>query len=166
MKQLLLALFIILLASPIANSEYGPVPLTIDIYQATVDPVPLQVTHPPIAAVSRGDELTRIAYRYLGGNPTGWRHAWCGRFMGMVARKAGAAVPHNPNLARNWQYAGAQGNGANGNVVVLSRGRGGHVGIKLGSCGRGSIKIISGNHGGRVGVGCYAAHRVIAYRAV
>ena len=106
--------------------------------------------------------LVDRARSYIGTNPTGWRHVWCGRFMAMVAPDAAARV-RNPNLARAWAslphtspHVGA--------IAVLSRGRrGGHVGVVSGFDARGNPIIISGNHGRSVGEGVYRASRVIAY---
>lgn len=107
--------------------------------------------------------LINKAESYLGTNPTGWRHVWCGRFMAMIAPEQASRI-RNPNLARDWAtLPGAhKGQGSPGDIVVLSRGRGGHVGVLKGYDGRGNPIIISGNHGRSVGVGAYPAYRVIA----
>jgi hypothetical protein len=49
-----------------------------------------------------------------------------------------------------------------GDLVVLGRHGGGHVGYFIQSTPRGPL-IVSGNHGHRVGIGVYNAHNVIAY---
>jgi len=114
-------------------------------------------------SISYGGLLSR-AEQYLGTNPTGWNHVWCGRFMAMIAPDK-AALVKNPNWARDWaRLPGAhRGIGSPGDIVVLSRGRGGHIGVLKGYDGRGNPIIISGNHGRSVGEGVYSASRVIAY---
>lgn len=107
--------------------------------------------------------LVERARRYMGGNPTGWRHVWCGRFMAMIAPEAAARI-RNPNMARDWVGAGRASNSCQvGTVAVLSRGRrGGHVGV-VSACTAYGPQIVSGNHGHRVGEGVYPAGRVLAY---
>lgn len=106
--------------------------------------------------------LVERARAYLGGNPTGWRRVWCGRFMAMIAPDAAAKI-RNPNMARDW--AGLPHvQGRVGAIAVLSRGRkGGHVGVVSGFDERGNPRIVSGNHGRRVGEAVYPAGRVLAY---
>ena len=73
-----------------------------------------------------------------------------------------AAKISNPNMARAWAelphtslHVGA--------IAVLSRRRGGHVGVVTGFAANGNPIIVSGNHGHRVGEGVYPKYRVIAY---
>ena len=55
--------------------------------------------YPPETARSfLGGDLVSKARQYMGGNPTGWRSLWCGRFMAMIAPQAAARI-RNPNLA-------------------------------------------------------------------
>jgi uncharacterized protein (TIGR02594 family) len=105
-------------------------------------------------------ELIARARRYLGTNPTGWRHVWCGRFMAMIAPRAASQID-NPNLARNWARL-PHTSARVGAIAVLTRRGGGHVGVVAGFRGGNPI-LISGNHGHRVGIGVYPARRVIAY---
>lgn len=107
--------------------------------------------------------LVLAARAYIGSNPTGWRRLWCARFMAMLVPIAAAKV-RNPNLARDWA-ALEKTEPKVGAIVVLSRGRGGHIGVVSGFDKRGNPIVISGNHGGKVGEGTYPRHRVIAWVA-
>jgi uncharacterized protein (TIGR02594 family) len=109
---------------------------------------------------TRTAELVARARHYLGTNPTGWRHVWCGRFMAMIAPRAARRIG-NPNLAKNWARL-PHTSPHIGAIAVLRRNGGGHVGVVAGFRGHDPI-LISGNHGHRVGIGVYPAHRVIAY---
>ena len=106
-------------------------------------------------------DLASKARAYMGTNPTGWRRVWCGRFMAMVAPELASRIS-NPNMARSWAelphtspHVGA--------IAVLSRRRGGHVGVVTGFAANGNPIIVSGNHGHRVGEGQYSKYRVLAY---
>lgn len=105
--------------------------------------------------------LAAVAGRYLGGNPTGWRRAWCGNFMRLVVRQAGLPDHKGGNLARNWSHYGRASSARVGAIGVMPH----HVGIVIGRCRGGGILLRSGNHGRRVGDGCYAARRFIAFRS-
>lgn len=105
--------------------------------------------------------LLAKARAYLGTNPTGRGSLWCAAFMAMIAPRAARRVK-NPNWARDWAalpHVPPQV----GAIAVLSRGRGGHVGVVSGFDGRGNPKVISGNHNNVVGEGVYPKSRVIAY---
>ena len=125
--------------------------------------------HRPVASVNSGlfsffagGDLVSRARLYLGTNPTGWSHVWCGRFMAMVAPNAAARL-RNPNTARDWA-ALPRTSPHVGAIAVLSRGRrGGHVGVVSGFSSRGDPIIVSGNHGRLVGEGTYPLSRVIAF---
>lgn len=109
-----------------------------------------------------GSDLVVRAKQYMGTNPTGWGRLWCGRFMAMIAPEAAQRVG-NPNLARNWAKLPRTGLRV-GAIAVLSRGRGGHVGVVSGIDRNGNPIIVSGNSRGRkVGEGVYPRHRVLAY---
>jgi uncharacterized protein (TIGR02594 family) len=120
--------------------------------------------YPPETARSflNGDLVSK-ARSFMGGNPTGWRSLWCGKFMSMIAPDAAKRV-RNPNLARDWArlpHVSPQV----GAIAVLKRGKGGHVGVVSGFDDRGNPIIVSGNHGKRVGEGVYPAGRVLAYES-
>jgi uncharacterized protein (TIGR02594 family) len=142
---------------PATSADEAPMP-------ETVGDLPRQIEATTLDVVSRIDsgtsELIARARRYLGTNPTGWRHVWCGRFMAMIAPGAAHRIG-NPNLARNWARLPHTGPQV-GAIAVLTRRGGGHVGVVAGFSGRNPV-LISGNHGDRVGVGVYPAQRVIAY---
>lgn len=113
------------------------------------------------------NNIVSVAGRYLGGNPTGWAHVWCGEFMGIVVRQAGYQPPRGFALARNWAHFGHEVSpGTPGSIMVMSRGRrGGHVGVVLANLGGGRVMLRSGNHGHRVADGVYPMSRAIAWRA-
>ena len=112
--------------------------------------------------VSWGGDLVSKARSYMGTNPTGWRHLWCGKFMAMIAPEAASRI-RNPNMARDW--ASLPHTSAHvGAIVVLSRGRGGgHVGVLTGLDPNGNPIVVSGNHNRVVGEGVYPRSRVLAY---
>ena len=117
-------------------------------------------THQKWEPVSAIGGLAARAGQYLGGNPTGWARAWCGKFLRMI-------VPSDPgpafNVARNWSRYGVPAPGpVAGAIGVMPH----HVGIVIGRCADGRIHLRSGNHNRRVGDGCYAASRFIAFRSV
>lgn len=58
---------------------------------------------------------------------------WCGLGMAYIAMQAGWDIPTNPLWARNWAKWGTQVSIAMlGDVLVFSRGKGGHVGLYAG----------------------------------
>lgn len=117
---------------------------------------------PEISVGYSANRLVNIARSYMGTNPTGWSRVWCGRFMAMIAPEAARRV-RNPNWARDWVEAGYNSRNCQvGSIAVLSRGRGGHVGVVSGCTAYGP-QIVSGNHGRRVGEGVYSERRVLAY---
>lgn len=103
--------------------------------------------------------IAQIAGRYLGGNPTGWAHQWCGRFLSMVVQQAGYKLPAGPNLARDWVHFGRPASPQPGAVMVMPN----HVGIVLAVKGT-KVVLRSGNHGHRVADGIYDIRRAIAWR--
>lgn len=118
------------------------------------------VPEPTIAWTSI--DLVSRARAFLGTNPTGWAHVWCGRFMAMIAPSAAAKL-RNPNWAKDW-LALPHTSARVGAIAVLSRGRrGGHIGVVSGFDVRGNPVIVSGNHGHRVGEGIYPRSRILAF---
>lgn len=111
--------------------------------------------------------LLSLAERYLGTNPTGWRSLWCARFIAYIAPATASTLKRmglNPNWARDYaKLPGSRREGRIGDIVVLSRGRGGHIGILKKFDKNGNPIIISGNHGHKVGEGRYSKSRVLAY---
>lgn len=110
--------------------------------------------------------LLSLAERYLGTNPTGWRSLWCARFISYIAPSAANVLKRmglNPNWARDYaKLPGSKREGAIGDIVVLTRGKGGHIGIVKGFK-AGNPIVVSGNHGRKVGIGTYSKSRVLAY---
>ena len=126
-------------------------------------PVPRSPRPAPGAGVF-GNGLVAEARRYLGTNPTGRAHLWCGNFMNLVLKRSGRPVSSS-NTARSFASYGHRVSGPEvGAIAVMSRGRrGGHVGIVSGIDARGNPIIISGNHGGRVAELVYPRGRIFAY---
>lgn len=89
------------------------------------------------------------------------RSLWCGEFIASIAPDAASKV-RNPNMARDY-LALPRTTLSVGAIAVLSRGRGGHVGVVSGIAPNGNPIIISGNHNRRVGEGEYPRSRVLAY---
>jgi uncharacterized protein (TIGR02594 family) len=126
----------------------------------------LAVSHQASTAAI-GNSLVAQARAYLGTNPTGWRSLWCGRFMAMVAPAAAAKVK-NPNYAKDWLQL-PRTSGRVGDIAVMGRRGGGHVGVVSGFDAKGNPIIVSGNAGRRKGgsrtvhEGTYSRHRILAF---
>ncbi len=120
-----------------------------------------QINSNGLASVTISAPLVEKARAYLGTNPTGWRHVWCGRFMAMIAPDLAVRVG-NPNLARDWASL-PKTTPRVGAIVVLSRGKGGHIGVVSGFDEHGNPRVVSGNHNRRVAESVYPKSRVIAY---
>jgi uncharacterized protein (TIGR02594 family) len=109
-----------------------------------------------------GGDLVSEARRYLGGNPTGRSTLWCGAFMDMVLKKTGHKG--GGNLARAYASYGRRVSGPQvGAIAVMTRGRGGHVGVVSGIDASGNPIVISGNHNDIVAESTYPRGRIIAY---
>ena len=110
-----------------------------------------------------GGDLLDAARRYLGArrSPTGFRGAWCGDFLGLVARHTGADVPRNYRLARSWAGAGSRSAPRVGAVAVMRH----HVTI-IAQIVPGGFIGIGGNQGRRVKYSHYSWRGVIAIRSV
>lgn len=103
-----------------------------------------------------------VASRYLGTNPTKRSSRWCAEFMNMMERKMGRPGTGSA-LAKSFaSYGRRVSNPRAGDIAVLTRKGGGHVGYVMSVSG-GKVKLISGNHGRKVGVGTYPRSRVIAF---
>jgi uncharacterized protein (TIGR02594 family) len=120
------------------------------------------VERPFFAPQAIASALIGAMARDLGHNPTGWARAWCGHYLGMIARQLGFAPPRDDALAANWKSFGrAVAGPAPGVVVVWPH----HVGVVRAVLGDGRILVRSGNHGHRVADGVYSTRGVIAWRA-
>jgi uncharacterized protein (TIGR02594 family) len=103
------------------------------------------------------------ARRYLGTNPTGHSALWCARFMNLVLERSGHSGSGS-NFARSFASYGQRVSGPQvGAIAVMSRGRGGHVGVVSGIDSSGNPIIISGNHNRTVGESVYPRGRIYAY---
>jgi uncharacterized protein (TIGR02594 family) len=117
-----------------------------------------------------GSDLVAEARRWIGTNPTGWSHVWCGRFMNFILERTGRRGSGS-NLARSFANYGSRVSGPQiGAIAVMGRrGRaaggspGGHVGVVSGIDAHGNPIIISGNHGHRVAEAVYPSGRIFAY---
>ncbi len=68
------------------------------------------------------------------------------------------------DMARSFASYGRRLRGPRvGAIAVLSRGRGGHVGVISGIDAGGNPIIVSGNHGNRVAEAPYSRARILAY---
>jgi uncharacterized protein (TIGR02594 family) len=109
--------------------------------------------------------LVAEARRWIGGNPTGRSSLWCGNFMNLVLERTGHRASSS-NQARSFASYGRRLPGPQvGAIAVMSRGRGGHVGVVSGVDPSGNPIIISGNHGRRVAESVYPRSRIYAYVA-
>lgn len=114
------------------------------------------------SAVS-GSSLVSEARRYLGGNPTGRGSLWCARFMNMVLQHTGHSGTGS-DMASSFARYGTRVSGPQvGAIAVMTRGRGGHVGIITGVDAKGNPIMISGNNGNRVREAPVSRGRIYAY---
>lgn len=113
-----------------------------------------------------------VASRYIGTNPTKRRTLWCAEFMNFVERKLGRRGTGSA-LARSFAKYGravSRSEARPGDIVVLSRRGGGHVGYLAEPIRGGKVVLISGNSGGGrsgrrvVSKSAYPLGRVIAIR--
>lgn len=109
-----------------------------------------------------GSSAVAVASRYLGTNPTRRSRLWCAEFMNMMERKMGRPGTGSA-MARSFaSYGRRVSNPRPGDIAVLRRKGGGHVGYVMSVSGN-KVKIISGNHGRKVGIGTYSRSRVVAF---
>jgi uncharacterized protein (TIGR02594 family) len=126
-----------------------------------------QVASLPALSLGSSGDLVARAERYLGSNPTGRRSLWCSDFVNHVIGRNGTGS----SLAKSWLRWGHVSSGRRGDIVVVSRRGGYHVGIVKDFDTKGNPIIISGNSGGKgpgnrtVSVSTYPAGRVVSYRA-
>lgn len=109
-----------------------------------------------------GSSAVSVASRYLGTNPTGRSRLWCAAFMNMIEKKLGRPGTGSA-MARSFaSYGQRVSNPRSGDIAVLRRRGGGHVGYVMSVSGN-KVKLISGNHGRKVGIGSYPRSRVVAF---
>jgi uncharacterized protein (TIGR02594 family) len=113
----------------------------------------------------RSGNVLSIAERYIGTNPTKMRRLWCANFVGMVEKKAGRRGSGS-NFARSYATYGKRvAKPQPGDIAVMARKGGGHVGYFVGWAPNGKAILISGNsRGGKVAKGQYTASRIFAWR--
>lgn len=76
--------------------------------------------------------------------------AWCGLFVAICCKNAGKTVVKDPLWARNWLKWGTKVDVAmRGDVLVFSRGSGGHVGFYAGEDDK-AYHVLGGNQGDQV----------------
>jgi uncharacterized protein (TIGR02594 family) len=115
-----------------------------------------------LAGLPGGSSLIAEARRYLGRNPTGWAHDWCGKFLDMVLRRTG--YRGGGNLALAYARYGHRLPGPQvGAIAVFTRRGGGHVGIVTGIDSNGNPVVISGNYNHRVAETTFPARLAVAY---
>lgn len=94
--------------------------------------------------------------------------AWCGLFVGACLVKAGQKIPKNPLSALAYREVGwvtTLDDAARGDLVMLSRTGGGHVGFYLAADAT-TVTLLSGNSKDRVGVDSFPRGRVVSVRAL
>lgn len=92
--------------------------------------------------------------------------AWCGAFVGSSLGTNGSSMPDNPLWARNWKKVGTAvrpGEARVGDVVVLTRGDGGHVGFYVGEDAD-HYYLLGGNQSDSVTVQKYRKSRLLGIR--
>lgn len=89
---------------------------------------------------------------------------WCGLYVAIVCKRAGKNMVVNPLWARNWKNWGVpQQKAMLGDVLVFSRGSGGHVGFYVGE----DLKcyhVLGGNQNNKVSVTRIVKTRCIGIR--
>ena len=109
-------------------------------------------------------DLVAEARRYIGTNPTGWKHVWCARFMNFVLERRGYATTGSDAASSFATYGQRIAGPQVGAIAVMRRKGGGHVGIVSGVAKNGEVIVISGNSAGHVvGVAHYPRGRIYAY---
>lgn len=89
---------------------------------------------------------------------------WCGLFMAVVCKRAGKEIVDSPLWARNWAKWGKPSPSPMlGDVLVFSRGSGGHVGIYVGEDAT-AFHTLGGNTSDSVSIARIAKSRLLAAR--
>ncbi len=75
---------------------------------------------------------------------------WCGLYVAIVCKRADKEVVTNPLWARNWlKFGTKQPTAMLGDILVFSRGTGGHVGFYVGED-KDCYHVLGGNQGDKV----------------
>jgi uncharacterized protein (TIGR02594 family) len=128
-----------------------------------------QKTAPARKEVHRraGGDVVALAERYVGTNPTEMRRLWCANFVGLMEKKVGRAGTGS-NMARSYDSYGRaikRSEVRRGDIAVMKRRGGGHVGYFVEWAPNGKAVLISGNsRGGKVAKGQYPVSRIYAWR--
>ena len=121
-------------------------------------------TYGTIETPGAGNNPSIMAWAKATGQDRAYRNdatAWCGLWMAYVALQAGWEPPVNPLWARNWlNFGNASIVEMLGDVLVFSRGNGGHVGLYVGED-AGAYHVLGGNQGDRVSIKRIAKGRLI-----
>ena len=89
---------------------------------------------------------------------------WCGLYMAIVMKRANREVVKDPLFARNWAKFGVEVKEPMfSDVLVFSRGSGGHVGFYIGED-KTSYHVLGGNQGDAVSIVRIAKDRLISSR--
>lgn len=89
---------------------------------------------------------------------------WCGLFVAYVCKMADKEVVKNPLWARNWlKFGTKQETAMLGDILVFSRGSGGHVGFYVGEDAK-CYRVLGGNQGDQVSVTRIAKSRLLGIR--
>lgn len=91
---------------------------------------------------------------------------WCGLFIGYVAAESGKPFSQNMLAARKWLEWGTPVDAPMlGDVLVFSRGAGGHVGLYVGESADGeTFAVLGGNQGNRVSIAHIERKRLLGAR--
>lgn len=91
------------------------------------------------------------------------RSLWCADFMNLVEKKEGRKGTNSRSATSFLSYGSKTSSPRPGDIVVLSRRGGGHVGYFV-NWGEKGPRILSGNHNNRVAIAEYPKSRVLGYR--
>ena len=141
--------------------EPGPKMLVEALRHYGVREYPGAADNPVILKWAR--ELDRKGYSWIGDMFArgGDAVAWCGVYVGMVAKRAGKALPKNPIRALAWSGFGKQvlGPPELGDVLVFTRKGGGHVGFYVGEDDT-HFHVLGGNQSNSVSIARIAKSRL------
>ncbi len=115
-----------------------------------------------LSTPSFADSLVTLISQHLGAHrPSGCPSKWCACYLDKVLAAAGYRT-RGSFRARDFAiYGEAVKPMTVGAIMVMPH----HVGVVAGRCRDGRVELLSGNYSRRVGVGCYSAHKAIAWRA-
>lgn len=90
--------------------------------------------------------------------------AWCGLWMAVIATRAGWSPVHHPLWARNWmQFGNPASTAMLGDILVFSRGSGGHVAVYVGEDNT-TYHILGGNQSNMVNITRRKKNTLLAVR--